>query len=346
MRKLRLIQCGVSNYGRLWLTEHTTPSPDFDLVAIVDPDADHLDASGEAAGVPPARRFTSLEAAHDGLAAEGDEADAVLTITPPVVHAEHARLAFSRGLHLLTEKPLADSIEHARQMVRLAAESDLQLAVCQNYRYRPPIQKMRQLVQDETYGPLGHGHIDFYIPIDFGDSFRNTMQYPFLFDMAIHHMDLIRYVTGRNITRVMAQSFNPTWSWIKHHAALKLLLELEGGLPFSYSGDWSAYGRSTSWNGRWRLQCAEASIHLDDDAITVGTCGRWDEDPTLYKIRPEDMTLTDRDAILHRFAQAIRSGQPAETSGADNLYSFGAIIAGMISAQEERFVEVSEVLDG
>ena len=87
--------------------------------------------------------------------------------------------------------------------------------------------------------------------------------------MAIHHVDLIRAVTGRNITRVTATGFNPPWSWYEHDAGLKMLLELEGGVPFSYSGDWSALGRSTAWNGTWRVQCAEGSIHLENDLITL-----------------------------------------------------------------------------
>ena len=72
------------------------------------------------------------------------------------------------------------------------------------------------------------------------------MEFPLLVDMAIHHVDLIRMVSGRNVERVTALGFRPAWSWYRHEPGLKMLLELEGGLPFSYSGDWSARGRSTS----------------------------------------------------------------------------------------------------
>jgi predicted dehydrogenase len=50
--------------------------------------------------------------------------------------------------------------------------------------------------------------------------------------------------------------------------------------------------------------------------------------------------------LLADFAAAVRSGTPAETNGADNLHSFAAVIAGVISATEHRTVEVAELLAG
>src|SRR5476649_998189 len=99
MEKLRLIQCGVGGFGRGWIRDLTSKSPDFDLVAIVDLSAEALKEEGELSGVPPEKRFTTLEAALEKV-----EAEAVLTSTPPPVHVKHARLAFGHGLHLMTEK--------------------------------------------------------------------------------------------------------------------------------------------------------------------------------------------------------------------------------------------------
>lgn len=337
--KFRLIQCGVGGFGGGWLKNHSSQSPDFDLVALVDIAEDGLNAAGEEVGIPPERRFRMLEEALQNV-----EADAVLTVTPPVVHAQHARLAFEHGLHLITEKPLADTIENAKQMVQLAQDAGKQLVVSQNYRFTPVIQKVKQLVHEGVVGEFGHGHLDFYIPADFTGSFRETMEYPLLVDMAIHHLDLIRCITGRNITKVTAQSFRPSWSWYDHDPGLKMLFELDGGTPFSYSGDWSARGRATSWNGNWRLQCAEGSVHLELDKIAVARSERWSKEQTEETVEPDPIPRSGQAQTLHSLAEAIRTGQPAETSGADNLHSFGAVIAGVTSAREGRPVEVAELL--
>src|SRR5689334_22275613 len=104
MDKLRLIQCGVGGMGKTWWNGPTRESPDFDLVAIVDINDAALAEAGEALGIPEKQRFKDLKRAITKV-----EADAVLTVTPPAVHAKHAKIAFENGLHLLTEKPLADS---------------------------------------------------------------------------------------------------------------------------------------------------------------------------------------------------------------------------------------------
>lgn len=338
--KLRLIQCGVGGHGYGWVQNQTNQSPDFDLVAIVDVVDEQLNKVGEELHIPPEQRFKSLENALKHV-----EADAILTVTPPIIHAQHAQLAFTHGLHVMTEKPIADTLENAKRMAKMAQQSSRQLVVSQNYRFSPPVQKLKQLLRDQTVGEFGHGHLDFYIPADFTGSFRETMEFPLLVDMAIHHLDMIRCVTGRNITKVTAQSFRPPWSWYQHDPGLKMLLELEGGIPFSYSGDWSALGRCTTWNGNWRLQCGAGSLHMENDKLLVARCQNWSKDLTVREVETTPLERAGAAATLHAFAEAIRTGQPAKTSGADNLHSFGAVMAGVTSARENRTVDVAELLN-
>ena len=133
--KLRLIQCGLGGMGKAWRDNVTAPSsptrsPDFEVVAVVDINDQVLHEAGDQMRLLPERRFNELS---DAIASI--DADAVLTVTPPAVHVEHAQLAFANGLHLLTEKPIADTLDNAKRMVSLAARAGRQLVVAQNYRY-------------------------------------------------------------------------------------------------------------------------------------------------------------------------------------------------------------------
>src|SRR3954452_5813379 len=111
MEKLRLIQCGLGGVGQEWRDNATAASPDFEVVAVVDIAEKELAAGGEQLGVPPERRFNDLEQAIKNV-----QADGVLTVTPPAVHVQHAKIAFAHGLHLLTEKPIADDLANAKLM--------------------------------------------------------------------------------------------------------------------------------------------------------------------------------------------------------------------------------------
>jgi predicted dehydrogenase len=342
--KLRLIQCGMNGMGKAWRDNVTAPSsptrsPDFEVVAVVDIDDRALHDGGDQMRLLGERRFNDLSDAIANI-----EADAVLTVTPPAVHAEHAELAFANGLHLLTEKPLADTLDNAKLMINLAARAGRQLVVAQNYRYNAQMAALRRVMESAPVGALGHGHLDFYIAADFSGSFRETMEFPLLIDMAIHHLDLIRAVTGKNITRVSAMSFRPQWSWYRHDPGLKMLMELEDGTPFSYSGDWSALGRQTGWNGAWRLQCANGSIHAEKEDIFVTRSERWGKNAREERVAAGVAPLNGQAALMADFARSIRSGSPAPTNAADNMWSFGAVMAAVESAKTGAAVDVSSFL--
>lgn len=339
MNKLKLIQCGVGGKGRDWIRTATTNSPDFELVALVDISDENLAQACLTTGLGEHQCFGSLETAIENV-----QADAVLSVTPPAVHVQHARLAFAHGLHYLCEKPFADTVSHALEMIELAGAAGKQLAVSQNYRFRAPVQHLKALLQEEAVGELGHGHLDFYIAGDFTGTFREHMEYPLLLDMAIHHFDLIRCVTGRDIEKVLAWSFRPAWSWYTHEPGLKMLIELEGGIPISYSGDWSALGKTTSWNGDWRLQCAQGALLFEDNKITVARSQRWGKEQCLEEIQVPPIELTELVATLHLFAESIRSSQSSEISGVNNLSSFAAVYAGIKSAEEGRAVSLQEII--
>ena len=170
------------------------------------------------------------------------------------------------------------------------------------------------------------------------------MEFPLLVDMAIHHVDLIRAITGRDIIAVTARSFRPSWSWYAHEPGLKMLLDLEGGLSFSYSGDWSARGRSTSWNGDWRLQGSEGALHLERDKIFLARSERWSKNETFDEVPVPAGGRPAQSETLHRFAEAIRTGIPAETSGQDNIRSLGIVLGAIRSTREGRTVTLEEML--
>ena len=57
-----------------------------------------------------------------------------------------------------------------------------------------------------------------------------------------------------------------------------------------------------------------------------------------------NLPRTERAATLGLFAEAIRSGQPNELSGERNLWSFGAVMAGLESAGTGMPVKVADVI--
>jgi predicted dehydrogenase len=80
--------------------------------------------------------------------------DAVFVSSPHTLHYEHAKLALEKGLHVLCEKPMCTRGNHARELVRLAAEKKLHLLVPYGWHYKPFIQQAKVWLDQGAVGTV------------------------------------------------------------------------------------------------------------------------------------------------------------------------------------------------
>ena len=83
---------------------------------------------------------------------ELDGLDAVSVAVPTFLHAPIAIAALERGLHVLSEKPLARNGEEGLQMVEAARKAGRVLDVAFNHRRRGDIQKLKSIIDDGELG--------------------------------------------------------------------------------------------------------------------------------------------------------------------------------------------------
>lgn len=330
---LKLIHVGVGGFGAGW-TKVCQRSDEVEVVALVDVNQELVQETGKRLGIEHV--FTDLDKALKKV-----EADALLDITPPMVRPEVTGKALRAGLHVLSEKPLADTLEHAKGIVRAAKEADRVFMVSQNYRYHRAPRTIRKLLRDQTLGELGYVVLNFHRGSKFPPgSFRMKMAYPLLIDMAIHHFDLMRCVLGTDAVRVRVTSWRPKWSWFDHEPTFSMVIEMADGRHVSYNGSWVSQGFETTWNGTWRIECSKGAMLWEDDVLYLsdGQTGRVEAELV-------EMPLVSQDYSLHEFAAAIREGRQPETSGADNLKSLAMVFAAVDSAKRGVEVEVGDYLN-
>lgn len=83
---------------------------------------------------------------------ELDDLDAVSIAVPTFLHAPIAVAAFERGLHVLSEKPIARSLSEASSMVDAARWADRVLDVVFNHRQRGDLQELKRIVDAGRLG--------------------------------------------------------------------------------------------------------------------------------------------------------------------------------------------------
>ncbi|HOJ33408.1 MAG TPA: Gfo/Idh/MocA family oxidoreductase [Candidatus Hydrogenedentes bacterium] len=328
----RIIQVGVGGMGGTW-TERVAASKRWEAAAYVDVNRKNLIAAAARHGMPKSRCFTDLEEA-----LRHTEADALLDVTPQQFRRKVCTAALRRGLHVLCEKPLADSLRNAVALVETAAKEKRVLMVAQNYRYQVGAQTVKQFLHSGKLGTLGYIGVSFHKGPHFG-GFREQMAYPLVLDMSIHHFDLMRLFVGKDVRAVQAASINAPWNWNKGDATVMTQLEFIGGVVVNYFGSWVSQGAETSWNGDWRFEGSNGVLLWRQDGVFFS-----DKGTEMTPVPLVDFPVEHQAYLLEAFADALDSGKEPETSGKRNLNSLATTYAVVKAARERRRVQVTELI--
>jgi len=172
--------------------------------------------------------------------------DFVVDVTVPAAHHDVTLQALAAGVPILGEKPIADSIEHARAMVAAADQAGVLYMVSQNRRYNSSLAALGRLIAEQT-GPIGILNSDFSMGArERGHRLESAS--PLLLDMAIHAFDTARYLAGADPVSVYCEEFNPPWSWYRGNACAMAMFEMTGGVRYTYRGSWCSEGHHTDWD--------------------------------------------------------------------------------------------------
>jgi len=133
-------------------------------------------------------------------------------VAPTRWHHLIAMAAIARGKHVIVDKPMATTLDHAREMRDSATAAGVVNAVIFNYRYHAVIQHARIMVNSGEVGKihLVHGQYlqewllhdtDFSWRLDPNESGEAAM----VGDASCHWFDLLEHVTGLQATSVLAE---------------------------------------------------------------------------------------------------------------------------------------------
>jgi predicted dehydrogenase len=140
------------------------------------------------------------------------EIQVVHNCTPNHLHFEVNRDILAAKKHVVSEKPLAMNSQESRELVRLAEQAGVVHAIDFNYRYMPLVQQARQMCHGGgDVGRVLAVHGSYLQDWLFKETDWNWRLVPELSgdsraiaDVGSHWCDLIQFITGLKIVRVMA----------------------------------------------------------------------------------------------------------------------------------------------
>ncbi len=329
---MKVIQVGIGGMGNAWLRA-VQNSQHVRFAGFVEIDDNIARQKAAAYGLDVATIYRSLPDALEQL-----EADAVINVTPPQFHKEVSLIALEAGLPVLSEKPLAGTLDDARAIVAKAEETGVLHSVAQNYRYRPLSQTVKAMLDSGELGSVAALRAEFYKGPHFG-GFREEMPHPLIIDLSIHHFDMMRFFLTSNAKAISAFSWNPPWSWFDGDASASASILFENGVHATYSGSWCSQALETSWNANWRFECERGVLLVEDDVVYLQRLLNLGDGPgALVNVHDDkqvlpliEMERDGQDYLLQEFYQAVRQGKSTGTPALDNIHTM-ELVFGVVQA--------------
>ena len=299
------------------------------FAGIHDEDAARGSAAAAAHGVPWHARLDGLLAASDAVVIASTNAD----------HRRYTEAAAGRGVHVLSEKPLATTIGDARAMIDACRRTGVQLGVAFPVRSSPAVIALRDAIASGALGrvrAVRATNPGQYPGSWFGD--RHRAGGGAVMDHTVHAADAIRWLLADEFTRVHAELGSFVYGLEVEDCGV-LTLDLASGGFASIDCSWSRPKTFPTWGGVTLHIVGEtatvdidvfrqALTHYDDDAGRTRLVG-WGDD------------LTAR--MIADFVDAILAGRPVPIDGEAGLRALEVALAAYRSAEKRQPIEIAEL---
>jgi UDP-N-acetyl-2-amino-2-deoxyglucuronate dehydrogenase len=337
-RRIRfaVIGCGriaANHFGAL-----RAHAQNAELVAVCDSDRAALDMAVAATG---AQGFASQAELMEAAAP-----DVVVLCTPSGLHSQQAIKAAQRGVHVVTEKPMATRWSDGLDMVRACDEAGVRLFVVKQNRRNATLQLLKRAMEQGRFGRLFMVTINVFWsrPQHYYDSARWRGTWEFdggaLMNQASHYVDLVDWLIGpvesvqaytatlaRNIQVEDTATVGVRW----RSGALGSINVTMLAYPKNFEGSVTILGE----NGTVRV-----------GGVAVNEIQHWQ----FADSRPEDKDIAaasyettsvygfGHPLYYENVIQALRGEAEPETDGREGLRSLEILIASYLSARDGRRV--------
>jgi predicted dehydrogenase len=180
MTRVALVGAGVmgANHARL-----LNSLPEFDLVAVVDPDSQRGPAVAALGNAAYLKDIDDLP----------DDVTAVVLAAPTPLHVDMGVVLLERGLDLLIEKPIAESVSGAQRLLAAAEATQRVLMVGHIERFNPAVLELPRFLDE----PL---HLEFARVGPYSPRIGTDV----VLDLMIHDIDLALSIADAELTSMSA----------------------------------------------------------------------------------------------------------------------------------------------
>lgn len=314
--------------------------PGVQCVAICDPDRDRARKLAAACNVP-----TIYADAAEMIDRERPEFLDIIAAVP--AHGPLVRLAVSRKLPVICQKPMAGRIEECESLVALCRDARVPFAIHENWRWQAPLRRVKELISQAAIGTPFRCRIDMISGFDvFANQPSLAREERFIIaDLGCHLFDLARSWFGdARSVYCRASQVHPGIAGEDVATAVLAMGETTVTVNMAYAG--TPLERECFPETLVFIEGDRGSIEVAPGCVVRVTTKAGTEVTTVpppayawanpkYAVVQTSMVACHTDLI-----RSLREGTPAETDGADNLKTMRLVFGAYESARTGETIRI------
>jgi len=284
-----------------------------ELAGISDVDFERVDAMATQFNTKPFTDYKEMFA--EGL-------DAVSVVVPTKLHKQVVLDALEAGLHVLVEKPIADSIENADLMIEAAEKAGKILMVGHIERFNPAVIKLKEIMESGILGKvvsISTRRVGPYNP--------RIRDVGVILDIGVHDIDIISYLYGRKVNHVYAVAGADIHSFEDHAS---IILRMDHEFAGVVETNWLTPHKvrrltAIGINGVAYLDYIDQTVEIHDNG--------WIRQAKVVESEP----LKNE---LEHFIECASTGKAPKTCGEDGKHALEVAMAAIRSYEEEKLIKI------
>jgi predicted dehydrogenase len=325
MEPLRIGLVGLGGMGKNHLAKETTLG-EVSYVGVADVSRPAVDDASRTYGLPGYYDFKQL--------IESGACEAVLIATPHPFHAPIAQYAMARGIHVLTEKPIAVTVREADAMIEAASRAGVLLGVMFQTRTEAHYRRAHELL---ATGAIGKVYRSVMVASHWyrsqayynSGSWRGTWLGEgggVLMNQSPHSLDIFIWLGGRP-TSVRART-DTRYHQIEVEDTAEALLDYADGHTgylYTTTAEWPGDDRLefTGETGKLVIQDRTVRLYRMGKSIreAVATDAMWGKPTGEWETVDVPPANSGHALVVQQFARSVRLGEPLIATGEDGRRS-------------------------
>ncbi|CAF29908.1 UDP-N-acetylglucosamine 3-dehydrogenase [Methanococcus maripaludis] len=194
MLKVAVVGIGVMGYNHARIYNELQKDGNVELVGLSDMNKDRLNEVSEEFGVKAFSNYMDLLE---------EDLDAVSIVVPTFLHKEVALPFIKKGISVLIEKPIADTIENANEIIAEAEKNNVILSVGHVERFNPAVLKLKEHVEKGNLGDIVTMTAKRVGPMT-----TRIADAGVILDLAVHDIDVMAFLANSKVKHVHALAKN------------------------------------------------------------------------------------------------------------------------------------------